>query len=128
MKYLTGFAEWWIGLTVIYLTLGIVPASHTFVFLIGLFVPYGILNFVAASTGFMQLNISIILSTLLFLTAIFGADWAAKKLGISTTLTKIIFNLAVLFILTFIIDYSIYGEWNSLKLLMGWHPLNNVSL
>ena len=126
MKYPTSFIVWWLGLTLLYLALQYVSGFSPLTSFVGLFVPFGIFNVMVAVSALQQMHVGAILSITLFFLALFGADWSTKKLGISSPMLKIGFNLVLLLALTFIVDYSIYGEWNSWKILMGWNPFSDL--
>ena len=122
----------WLSLTVIYLALifggifGGVTARTLFGF-IGLFVPYGFWNGLLTISSFRaQFKPLVILTFLISLCCLFFTDFLTRKLGVKSLYAKVFINLVILFILTIIVDYSIWGKWASLDVFLGRdvvHPI-----
>src|SRR3989344_6115999 len=101
----------WIVLTILYIVLSSsVPIVGYF---IGLFVPFGFFNVIFSFISYSGL---VTFSLLLF--SLFAADSFALKLKIRNPLKRVVLNLVWLFLLTFAVDFILYGQWESLNVLL----------
>ncbi len=109
---------WFIGLviTFVYINLSLDYNSKEFAIthFIGLFVPFGIWNSIYAFTSLRAL-----FSIPILIFSIFFAERLSMKLKIKSTLAKIVFNLIMLFITTFLVDILIWHKWLSMSLVLG---------
>ena len=113
---------WWAALTILYLAIftgsGVKSNYIRFITapLIGLFVPIGFGNFIGSinQNGYGPEKIKngwIIIFPLLLLT-LYIADKIAKKFAFNIIL-RIFYNLAILFILTLVVDIILWHRWLS---------------
>lgn len=117
----------WAILTLLYLLLYLSIDSHLrpiekVIYIIGLFVPFGIWNgsAVISSLSEMSYGESFILPAAIFsLFVIFLGNKILNHYFHLHPAIKLILNLAVLLLLTILVDYSIWGTWASLGLITG---------
>lgn len=102
---------WWISLTIFYILGSFslenqqININTSFLNFIGLFVPIGIWNFIFG--GYLIIP--------LIAVVVYGEKYLKK---IPNPIVKIISNLFVLLVLTFVVDMIIWGEWRSLMLFL----------
>jgi hypothetical protein len=109
-NFLMSLPFWWILLTIIYIALSFLNPGYITA-TIGLFVPIGIWNIYFS---FTIIKLTIIF--LLVLSVTFGGEWLIRKINMSPII-KIFVILSILFILTIVVDFIIWGGWPSLDLL-----------
>lgn len=78
---------------------------------LGLFVPIGFWNF-----GYSLTQMKWFITFPLVLVTIFGGEKYLRKMDLSP-IVKTIIILGILFILTIVVDFVIWGKWQSLELL-----------
>lgn len=119
-RFFAKFWVWWLMLTAVYVGLCFLggldnPGTGTMLGyltgFVGMFVPFGMLSILFLPSNPLTLFIFLIL---IFLSIFNGV--IICRFGLSAK-QEILLNLAVLFVLTLLADISIYGEWNSLKIL-----------
>ena len=100
----------WLVLTLVYIVT--MFASFPLYGVLGIFVPFGIWNTLFSLSWRGAITFPLLVASL------FCADWVAAKIHIPDGFVKIVFNLIWLLILTFMVDYIIYGTWQSLQLML----------
>lgn len=126
------FHAWFFGLSAIYWTLALfgvaymmgIPLTgtvgHVGTFIgnfIGLFVPVGPTNF------FFLFLPNGLIALVLILAALFFGERTLRKGPQETTFHKIVLNLIILLMLTFITDMIMFGHWASFWVFMGNGPV-----
>ncbi|MEK7187332.1 MAG: hypothetical protein AAB691_00610 [Patescibacteria group bacterium] len=90
----------------------------------GRFAPLGWLFFMAFAASFPNVAVQAIGALILFLVFICGGDLVAEKLGIQSSAKKIMYNLILLLVLTFLVDIVLFGPVVALSFLFtGALPL-----
>ncbi len=113
------FRIWWVIFTIIYLLNlnDYTQIAHTPVAYLGLFVPVAVSGLLLFSFG-GGLAIIILLAAILKGEKIWGK--IQEKFALKhPVLPKILFNLTILFLLTFIMDMLLVGRWESYYILIG---------
>ena len=114
-----GFFLTWFVLTALYL--GILEVQNSGVAVIGmtigLFVPYGVFNFVALTEAVPEFHIFAIIAAALLIVAFVFVDPWATRMGF-TGLKKFPLYLVVLFALTFLVDFSLWHAWPSMGMVV----------
>ena len=120
MGYGPSFLLTWLTMTALYLGayFTLVESWEPLVWGLGLFVPYGIWNTLFLGNIF-EGNFMPLVGLVAFVALLFTADRMARALKIDGDIPKILFNLALLFAITLIVDFSIHGEWPSMALFLG---------
>jgi hypothetical protein len=117
---------WWFGLTVLYvIALFTIPDGSIFakpLDVLGLFVPYGLWNPLYTYGAFVHIELLPLAALAITICCLATADRIAGKLNIHSPAVKVVFNLCLLLVLTVIVDYSIWGQWFSMRLLLGYGP------
>jgi hypothetical protein len=100
----------WLVITLVYIrTMFAESPSYG---IIGMFVPFGIWNTPSSFSWRGAITFPLLVVSL------FCADWVAAKIHVPDGFVKIVFNLFWLLVLTFAVDYVIYGTWQSLQLVV----------
>lgn len=109
----------WTVLTLIYL-LGYISSfpGGFFVYVVGLFVPFGFWNI------FASFSVKGIITFPLLIFSFYKADAQAVRLNITTLFKRVVFNLVWLLLLTIVIDLVLWGTWASLGNVM-YCPIGN---
>ena len=77
---------------------------------LGLFVPFGIWNFEGVLENIAGVGL---LSVLLWFVVIFGFDTILSRLGVVSSVKKVVLILIILLLLTVCVDVIFYGDWRS---------------
>ena len=93
---------------------------HQFTAFVGMFVPFAFWNIIFTFGVHSPIGLGIF-SLVLLIVALFTIDKLGSYWDIKGY-TKILLNLIVLFILTVITDFSIWGHWNSLNIFLTGKP------
>lgn len=123
MKHPLDFFCVWLLVTVLYCILSFFELGGL-PFVLGLFVPYGILGSFGAYMAIGSGNPFALVPPVLLLVSFFVAHSVASRLGITTVWARIAFNLSWLLVLTLITDLMTYGTWMSFIILMNGGDLN----
>ncbi|MBI2004617.1 hypothetical protein HYS79_00460 [Patescibacteria group bacterium] len=120
-KFFMTLPFWWILLTAIYVGLTFSGWLYAAA-LLGLFVPIGVwdmLFFRFAISGYPVGGIGLwdfAIGFVLVLLTIFGGEWLIRKIKLSPAM-KIFVILGILFALTIVVDFVLWGNWQTLELL-----------
>lgn len=117
-KYFTNFFATWLVLTLVYLVLFSVGSDRVAA-AVGLFVPFGFLNTVLGAASLANGNFFVLVPLAVLIALFFYSGKVTARLGVTSTWAKVAFNVAALFVLTLLTDFSIYGAWMSWALLVG---------
>lgn len=135
-----GLSLWfsWILITIGYVISGSTDLDNVTAWsgstILGMFTPLGLWSFLSGIFGGLWFGVThwgiesfalsvvsrLVLVSIMFFALSYG-EKLAQHLGFdaSKPISKLLFNLAILFCLTFVVDMFIYGRWFSLYLLIG---------
>jgi len=117
-NYHSPFWLTWFVVTIIYIVGGLFLGGNSGgallpVYIVGMFVPFGLGNTLASFSPIGLLTIPLVVGSF------YAADRIAIKLNIVRVFQKTIFNLLWLFFLTLVVDLLIWHHWASLGLILN---------
>ena len=109
-KIFSSLRFWWIALTVIHFSISFLPMLSFFAGFVGLFVPLSVWNFLGA-VGTPAIFFVFVIPVVILV--VYGGEYFLGKMNLSP-FKKFFFMVTILFLLTMLVDFIIWGRWQSL--------------
>lgn len=112
---------WWISTTLIYSALVFLTSGSRVSYVVGLFVPIGVLSGIAMYLKALTDPWAILAALVLVVTALFATNWLARRAIVNPGRRALVYFIALL-VITFCLDVWMYGCWESMEILMNPGP------